>query len=142
MLGRVHRLQFERYVASVLLKRVERGQHETAPRRVLDEAHTQTSLFARCNAMREPIRGIDMGEDRACFGEIGNAGSGQLQAARRAFEKRRADGLFEILNLPGNGGLRDMQMLGRGAHAAQFGNGNEVTKMAQFHVLVWRETAM
>lgn len=92
-------------------------------------------LHARCDAMREPVRRIDAREDIACFGEIRLSCGRQLQPARRALEQRRADGFFEVLNLPRYRRLRDMQLLGRGAHAAQFRDRDEVAKMTQFHAM-------
>ena len=90
-------------------------------------------MHAGRNAPREPVSRIDTGEDIPRLRKIRRARRRQLEAAWRALEQRRADRVFEILDLAGDRRLRDMQLLGGGPHAAQFGNSNEIAKMSKLH---------
>ncbi|RKE37499.1 hypothetical protein B0G76_3754 [Paraburkholderia sp. BL23I1N1] len=69
----------------------------------------------------------------AHFGQVGFARRRELEAARRAFEQRRANGIFKVLNLPGNRRLRHVQLLRSRADASQLGDGNEISEMPESH---------
>jgi len=51
----------------------------------------------------------------------------------RAFEHIRAQRLFKLLDGAAQGGLRDMQSLGRAGEAQFFRHGLKVAKVAEFH---------
>jgi hypothetical protein len=65
--------------------------------------------------------------------EKDSAGGGELDAAAAADEKRRADLVFEVANLPAERGLsRVERSFGGKPKASGFGDGHEVAKMSEF----------
>ena len=69
------------------------------------------------------------------------AGFGQLERAAAALEQQHADFLFELLNLPRERRLGDMQALGRAREVQLFSNSHEVAQVAQFHIQPYRYEA-
>jgi hypothetical protein len=61
------------------------------------------------------------------------AGRGELDATAAADEKRCADLVFEVANLPAERGLSRIELLfGGKSEASSFGNGHEVAEMSEF----------
>ncbi|MNN84544.1 hypothetical protein D3C81_2017180 [compost metagenome] len=67
----------------------------------------------------------------------------QLDPTIGTFEQARAQFLFKGLDLLAQRWLRDAQLLSRPPEVQLFGNGNEVTQVAQFHEasLIGRKTS-
>ncbi|MBB3351970.1 NAD(P)-dependent dehydrogenase (short-subunit alcohol dehydrogenase family) [Rhizobium sp. BK049] len=63
---------------------------------------------------------------------------GQFGAARKAPEKRRANLIFKIANLVAQRGLSDANPARRPRKVQFFGDGNEITKVTQLHVIPLR----
>jgi hypothetical protein len=61
------------------------------------------------------------------------AGLGRLGAARVTDQERDAQIFLELANLHAEGGLRDVQLLGRAGHVARPYDADEVAEMAKVH---------
>ncbi len=79
-----------------------------------------------------------MGDDRAGFRQKHQAGLGQGHAAFAADDQRDTHLLLKILNLPANGGVRNVQPGGGAPNVQFFGHGDKIAKMPEFHVLICR----
>ncbi|MNN19294.1 hypothetical protein D3C81_1325300 [compost metagenome] len=76
---------------------------------------------------------IDQRPDVARFLEEQLAGPGQLHAARGAGKQPHAQFILQLLDLPGQGRLRDVQAGCGPPDVLLFGNGDEVAEMTQIH---------
>jgi hypothetical protein len=79
-------------------------------------------------------RGIDMHQRQAGVVEEGFARSGQLDAMNAARQLLDPDLIFQVPDLPAQRRLRGVQpSLRRLRQAANFGDGDKIPKMSQFH---------
>jgi len=70
------------------------------------------------------------------------ASGGEGDAARAAVEERDADGLLELLQLPGERGLRDVERGGGATDAAFLRDDREVPKLSKEQVSVPRNVCV
>ena len=99
---------------------VQRGPDKPDRHRALDLAHAACHRF-QFGRLRQQLARVRMEEA---------AGLRELERAAAALEQQHADFLFELLNLPAQGRLGDMQPLGRAGEVELFGNGDEVAQVA------------
>ena len=73
-------------------------------------------------------------EGRACFRKEGVARVGQLDLVGRAVEQARAELAFEVADIGRDGGLHDVETIGRAREAALLGHRDEHCELPELHV--------
>ena len=79
-------------------------------------------------------RAVDLIENDACPIEKGDAGVGQLHAARLAAEQLHLELLLQCADLHAQRRLLDAQAFRGPGHVLFFSDGNEIAEVAQFHM--------
>ncbi len=72
-------------------------------------------------------------QNRLRFGQKDFSRRRQPHGLGAAFQKREADFIFEVVDLPAQGRLRDVQFRRGARDIFRFSHGDEVTKMTEFH---------
>jgi len=107
------------------------GQH--AVQRGGDEADRQAALdLADPLGHRGQLGGL--GQQLAGMRVEEAAGLGELERPAAALEQQHPQVILQLLDLPGQRRLGDVQALGRAREVQLLGDGNEVTQVTQFHV--------
>ncbi|MNL07148.1 hypothetical protein D3C87_1278150 [compost metagenome] len=102
-------------------------------RRRTGEADGQRAFIATRHALHARAHLLDAGEQLHGVAMERGAGGGQRHAAWLAVEQGHAQLGLQRLQLLGERGLLDAQLLGGAGHGAGFGHGQEVTQVSQFH---------
>jgi hypothetical protein len=83
-------------------------------------------------------RTSDLIEDLSRVREIGPARGRQRHLVVFAGEHREAELLFQLLNLPAQRRLRHVETFSRAAEMQFLGDGHEIAKMSQLHIVACR----
>jgi len=134
LLGRTELVQAQRDIRRLLAERAQQLGHEAIHRRA-DEPHRQPAHLAALDAPRLAGGVLDGLEDLARPHEERGARRGQLDLALVAREQLRADLLLELADLLAERRLGHVQPLRRAAEVQLLGDGHEVAKVSEFHVL-------
>jgi hypothetical protein len=133
LLHGVHLEQREPDVRQVHAEEAEHVRQDAGVDRRLDEPHAEPPDLPPGGALGRAPRALRLGERQACFREEGEAGGGELHAARDAREERRADVALEVADLPAQRRLGDVQARRRAAEVQLLGDGDEVAQVAELH---------
>src|SRR5450830_786742 len=115
---------------TLLQKMTDRPQQSTAHRHRAGMTQTQGSQLTFTHLGRQ-LAGLVQFAQQIPRPRIKSlTGRGQSWLARRTFEQGRLQMVFQFLDLPAQGRLRDKQAFGGGTETAGFGDFNEVAQLA------------
>lgn len=102
------------------------------PAEIGRDAHAQIAFHALGHARDALTRFLQLPQHAAGIDGQLLSGGGQGCATDAAVEQERSHFLFQILDLPAQGRLRDMQSARRFGHAAVFDHAEKIAQMTKF----------
>lgn len=97
-------------------------------------ADDERGLLGSPHVLDGGARGVPRLEDSARVGEKQPAGGGEANLARVPFEQGSAEGALQHADLLGEGGLGDVELLGRSREMQLGGDGHEVPQVATMDI--------
>ncbi|MCY1448089.1 hypothetical protein D9M71_647370 [compost metagenome] len=94
-----------------------------------DVADAQPAFLATAQALAQRFQALGMFEQATRLGQEGAPVAGQVQALVAPFEQRQAKVVLQLGDLPAEGRLGNMQLLGGPADVLAFGDGHEVAQL-------------